>query len=347
MLRRRRSFKATVIWALAGIVLIQIGLGVLIETRLVSVRDPEYGLREARWRNRLAEHPNQKRIVFLGSSRVTCGVDAERITQALNGEAVAFNFGIPKAGPLGQRVYLERLHASGLVADIVLIEVMIPFLHGKDVPFEQRGLEGGCFALDEMRDLSFVRNLPGPYRKWLLCRSLPAQARREELRQFCGLDGLIPTPDLDRESRGLDAYGWRPSEPAGERQAELTALAHRQYDESYRTFALHPEQAHRLDELIGRCRELGITPVLVVMPEGSEFRRLLPADAEPVVKKLLDDLRVKHGVRVIDARSWMADESFIDMHHLNYPAARRFTDRLTQEAILPLARAQGLAVRLR
>src|SRR5688572_25434301 len=130
MSHRRRSFKATVIWALAGIALIQIGLSILIETRLVSVRDPEYGLREARWRDRLAEHPTQKRIVFLGSSRVTCGIDAERITQMLTGQAVAFNFGIPKAGPLGQRVYLERLHASGLAPDIVLIEVMIPFLHG-------------------------------------------------------------------------------------------------------------------------------------------------------------------------------------------------------------------------
>src|SRR5947209_5379146 len=107
--QRRRRFKRTVLWTLASIALIQLALTALIETRLVAVRDPEFALRESRLRERLAEHPNQPRIVFLGSSRVACGIDAERVTRILNGDGVAFNFGIPKAGPFCQGVYLERL----------------------------------------------------------------------------------------------------------------------------------------------------------------------------------------------------------------------------------------------
>jgi hypothetical protein len=341
--RRRRRFKGAVLWSVASLALIQLALSLLIETRLVSVRDPDYAFREARWRERLAERPKQTRIVFLGSSRIACGIDAERITQALDGDAVAFNFGIPRAGILGQRIYLERLHESGLVPDLVVIEVMVPFLHGKDVPFEDRGLEGGRFALDELQDVSLAHNLRGPFRKWLLSRSMPAQIHGEELRQCCGLDCIVPTPFLNREKRGLDAFGWRPSEPADDRQPELTKLAHRQYDEAYRTFSLHPEQVRRLEQLIARCHELGATPLLVLMPEGSEFRELLTTGAAPAIGKLLDDIRAQQGVRVIDARAWMADDAFIDMHHLHYFAARQFTDRLTSEAIRPLAQWKTFA----
>ncbi len=315
---------------LASIVSIQLALSALIETRLMSVRDPEYAFREARWRDRLAEHPNQTRIVFLGSSRVACGMDAERITRTLEGEAVAFNFGIPKAGPFGQRVYLERLMESGLPPDLVLIEVMVPFLHGKDAPFEQRGLEGERFALSELIDLPLARNVRGAYRKWLLHRTVPVQAHGEELRRHCGLDSVAPSAQLAREDAELDPYGWRASGLPPERLATVKALAHRQYDECYRSFAVHPEQARRLDELIARCRELGITPMLILMPEGSEFRHLLSDEGEARLEALLGELRAKHRIRVIDARAWMPDDAFIDMHHLKGQAAMAFSDRLAR-----------------
>jgi hypothetical protein len=328
---RRRRYKGVVLWTLAGILLIQLGLSTLIETSLMAVRDPEFALRETRWRDRLAEHSDRKRIVFLGSSRFACGIDAERVTRILDGDGVAFNFGIPKAGPFSQRVYLERLHDSGLLPDVVVIEVMTPLLTGADIPYEERSLDGERFALAELADVRIDRNYRGAYRKWLFHRTSPITAYGGELRKQCGLDSIAPASELDREDAKLDPYGWRASGLPPERLAEVTALAHRQYDACYRSFAIHPIQARRIDELIGRCRELGATPILMMMPEGSEFRRLLSPEGETRLQQLLDDLQARHGVRIIDARTWMGDEAFIDMHHLDGQAAMVFSERLAKE----------------
>ena len=345
--RRRIHFKRVVLWTLAGIVLIQAALSLLIETRLMSVRDPEYVFREARWRDRLAEHPDRTRILFLGSSRIACGIDAERMTRSFNGEAVVFNFGIPKAGPFAQRVYLERLNASGLLPDVLVIEVMVPLLGGREAPFEERGIDGERFAISELADLPFAKNFRGAYRKWLLHRAVPVQAHGAELRQQCGLDDVTPSLELRRENAELDAYGWRASGLPPERAAEVTALAHRQYDEGYRSFAVNPEQARRLDELIARCRELGVMPILMLMPEGSEFRRLLAPEGEARLRALLGGFQAKYQVRVIDARAWMRDDAFIDMHHLDGQAAMTFSARLAREAFGPNLCSLALAARRR
>lgn len=325
---RKRRPKLSIWWMLASFALLQFGISAAIEARLVSVRDPEYAFREARWRERLAEHPHQKRIVFLGSSRVACGIDAERITRRLNGDGVAFNFGIPRAGPFSQRTYLERLHETGLLPDVVVIEIMPPMLCGKDVPYEDHGLDGEKFALSELTDVSLVKNVRGAYRKWLFHRSLPVRTHGEELRHYWGLDTLTPATGIDRENGDLDPYGWRASGLPPERLAEVTALAHRQYDEHYRAFAIHPVQARRLHEFAARCRELGVDCKLLLMPEGSEFRRLMPADGEAQLQALLSEIRSRHGIAVIDARGWMKDDAFLDMHHLDGQAAMVFSERL-------------------
>jgi hypothetical protein len=276
---------------------------------------------------------------------VACGIDAERITRILDGDAVAFNFGIPRAGPFSQGVYLERLKDSGLLPDVVLIEVMVPLLCGKGVPFEDRGLDGERYALTELADLSFAGNVRGAYRKWLFHRWIPVRAHGAEIRQRCGLDCITPSIGLEREDADLDRYGWRASGLPPERIAEVKALAHRQYDENYRSFAVHPEQARRLNELIARCRAVGAMPQLILMPEGSEFRELLSAAGEGQLQGLLNDLQARHGVRVIDARAWMDDDAFIDMHHLDGQAAMVFSERLARETLAPSLRQRATALK--
>lgn len=328
--RDPRRFKHVVLWSLASIAFIQLGLTALIETRLMTVRDPEYVFRESRWRERLAEHPNQTRVVFLGSSRVACGIDAERMTYTMRGEAVVFNFGIPKAGPFSQRVYLERLHASGLVPDVVVIELMTPLLCGNETPFEERSLDGERFALSELADVSIGRNFRGAYRKWLYHRIKPVLAHGAELRHWFGIDAM-GNDELHRENADLDAYGWRASGLPPERLAEVKALAHRQYDVCYRSFAIHPEQRRRIDALLARCVELGAKPILLLMPEGSEFRDLLPSEGEARLQGFIQHLQTRHSVQVIDARRWMPDNAFVDMHHLDGPSAIAFSERLMRD----------------
>ena len=75
------------------------------------------------------------------------------------------------------------------------------------------------------------------------------------------------------------------------------------------------------------------------MPEGSEFRSLWTPAAEAKLRQLVDGVQQRHGVRLIDARDWMPDDAFFDMHHLHGHAATAFSERLAREAVGPLLRS--------
>ena len=67
------------------------------------------------------------------------------------------------------------------------------------------------------------------------------------------------------------------------------------------------------------------------MPEGTAFRSWYTPEAESVVAKFLAEVCDRHGVRLLDARCWIADEDFWDGHHLLPGGAARFTRRLLDE----------------
>jgi hypothetical protein len=89
-------------------------------------------------------------------------------------------------------------------------------------------------------------------------------------------------------------------------------------------------------DLLGLCRREGIPTALVVMPEGPVFRSWYPPRTWALVREFLDDLGREYRVGVIDARDWMAEEDFIDSHHLLPQAAELFSARLGHEALAPL-----------
>jgi hypothetical protein len=81
--------------------------------------------------------------------------------------------------------------------------------------------------------------------------------------------------------------------------------------------------------------------VLVLMPEGSEFRSWYPPSELPQIESFLGALQREYQVPLVDARTWIADDDFADSHHLLLPGAAQFTKRLGQE-VFPSGAPQEL-----
>jgi hypothetical protein len=90
------------------------------------------------------------------------------------------------------------------------------------------------------------------------------------------------------------------------------------------------------------CRRRNIRALLLLMPEGSEFRSWYPPGSGPLIDRYLAVLGRQYGVPVIDARKWMADRYFFDSHHLLSKGATQFTQRLGQQVLEPFLRAEHI-----
>src|SRR5206468_2819432 len=123
----------------------QVGLSYAANYGWPALRDPMYFDKEARLRLRVAEHTigasRPLTVAMFGSSRTLMALDGqlleEELTARVEGPAVAFNFGIPAAGPITNALNIRRLLRRGPRPDLVLIEMLPPLLAGQlPVPFE-------------------------------------------------------------------------------------------------------------------------------------------------------------------------------------------------------------------
>jgi hypothetical protein len=74
---------------------------------------------------------------------------------------------------------------------------------------------------------------------------------------------------------------------------------------------------------------------LLLMPEGSDFRNLYSAEACQTIDTYFQGLCRESNTELIDARTWMSDDSFSDSHHLLPCGAEQFTLRLWRDALEP------------
>jgi hypothetical protein len=339
--RRRwlRHHRAAALWFFAFFALSQLGLAVYVDQDAPAVRDPEFYLLEGMLRDRMAERPGRPTAMFLGSSRVAHGFDAKRATG--DHDAVVFNFGVPGSGPFFQTVMMDRLAADGVRTDILFLEVLHSFYNSAGVrSLDGSLLDGARLSYGEAVGLLDYtpKSQKGPLRRWALARALPVYRHQAELREQIGLDlfqpGEAPTPTF----APIDPLGYREREIDPEKYAMLTKLAHKQYDPFYTAFRFDPAAWNRLVGTVDRARAAGTDVVIVLMPEGSQFRSLCTPEVRTGVDDLVRKLRTEVGVTVVDAREWLPDAAFYDQHHLLPDGAAAFADRFRVEALEPALR---------
>jgi hypothetical protein len=319
-------------------VLFQVGL-VLAAERSRAISDPYFADREERLTELERAAPGAPVVLVLGTSRTLGGFASGRVGPAATvagTPAVAFNFGVPGAGPITQSVYLGRLLA-GHAPSVLILEVL-PSLFA-DLP--DRPQEANLLLADRLTwaEIDLVTSRYAFPVESTRARRAAADRCPWDAHRFKIMSRLepeaIPGESRLNSGRSADAHGWHPSmAPAPDRKAfERIAPPYRA--------ALHdwkpgPAPTLALRDAITMCRERGITVALLIMPESSEFRALYSPPVRESVNAFLAGVCAEFDCPLIDAREWTPDDGFVDGHHLLRPAALTFTDRLTTEAILPL-----------
>ena len=81
---------------------------------------------------------------------------------------------------------------------------------------------------------------------------------------------------------------------------------------------------------------------MVLTPESTDYRSWFPAGSEQQLQDYCAQLRRKHDLWIVDARDWLADDEFMDGHHVMEQGAVTFTRRLEQEVLGKLVSGSAL-----
>jgi hypothetical protein len=339
----RRKAPRALAWGLALFAAVQLGLGLASEL-YPRIRDPLYGDKLVKLKQRLPDSGRPPTVVMLGSSRTGLAFHGKRVEEHLAAElgrpAVAFNYGIPASGPVTHLVYLNRLLADGVVPDLLLVEVLPSML--ADIPAAP--LERNWFYADRLtyaeQDLVIRHGYPaGEVReRWWKSVLVPGYTLRFQVMSRLA-PSWIPWQLRFDWSRGADECGWGTTVTqsiAADDLAKGVARARAEYAPVLAD--LHPggPSARALEELLTVCRQRGVPVRLVLMPEGSVFRTYYGPGVNDRLTAFLADLTDRAGLPpVTDARGWLPDDAFYDSHHMFAAGAEAFTDRLTREVIAP------------
>jgi hypothetical protein len=323
-------------------ILLQFGFGLAANhSRLIS--DPLYADKEARLALLERSAPSARSVVVLGSSRTLNGFAAGRTTEALSNAhvpAVAYNFGVPGAGPITQAVYLRRLMDAGHRPAVLFAEVM-PALFAESplAPAESALLQADRLTRTEIELVVERYSFPGDVfrARRASANHWPLSVHRFKLLSRLEPDS-VPGESRIHAGRAADDHGWLPPKPNIAPDPEAFNRAASDYGPALRDFQPGAPQALALRDTLLLGREHGVTVALVLMPEAAAFRALASDPGRARLSAFLAAICSEFGCRLIDAREWVADDGFLDGHHLTRAAAITFTDRLTAEAITPLVR---------
>jgi hypothetical protein len=336
---RRRSRRAVLV-GLALFALVQVVLAPAVLRWGLCLRDPGYGHQVSRLKQRLAERPRPLLVVQVGSSRTLFGLRGQvaepALSERLGRPIVLFNMGLTGAGPITNLLNLRRLLNEGIRPDLLLIEVLPLSLTEEPVIAEvlPERLPVSRLNSDEMHLLARCAGAdrPGVEREWWLAQTLPVHAYRFALVALAAPNLLPPSRRWDLNPLdNTDASGWfelrslSPERVRLFRAAEKTA-----YAPPLRAFRLSQRKLAVVRQTIDLARRSGVAPALVLMPEGGFFRCLYPSAVREQIHEALTRLSQDCGVPLLDLRNCVADDGFLDAHHLYPEGAARYTRRLAE-----------------
>lgn len=326
----------------AAFVLFQLGLALAIEDWWPQFRDPYYAYRAARLLRQVRAKPRPFIVLALGSSQVQDGlmpaVLDQTATQRLGRPVKAFNFGVPGAGPLVNLLNYRRLETAGFRPELLLLEVVpICWTEEGNSPVLSRLTADRL----ERHEVAFV----GQYglsarewtRDWWEVSLLPTHGHRFALLARLAPD-LVPASSRLDWARHVDDSGWQ--EPlvrtvSPEQRCRAVTQACAKYRACLARFQANPSACRALEDLLERCRRHAVPVVLLWMPESTAIRGCYPPAVETRIHRYLETLRRRYAAPLLNARTWVADDDFLDGRHLLVGGARVFTERLAKELRFP------------
>jgi hypothetical protein len=329
----------------------QVALTLAMERWLPQMRDQEWHSKLVRLRRRLAKEPRPALVVMQGSSRTLFGFAADRFSGRRGpggAPVVAFNFGLAGAGPLREWLCLRQLLQEGIRPDLLLVEVLPVLLNapGPGRQCEENWLYVPHLAGMDIALLKPYCSRPGRLAKaWLRSRLLPCCTNRQGIVRALAPRWLPPEPPSNVLAR-MDRWGWVPvtwGPVSAETRRSSTEATRRHYAPAFQDFRIGSGPARALADCLELCRREQIRVALVLMPEGPAFRSWNTPAAEAQLQGFLAELRKKYPAGLIDARTWVGEEGFLDSHHLLPGGATVFSNRLADEVLRLWDAPPGLA----
>ncbi len=334
----KRLAPAVLVWIAVGYVIAQIALFVWMDESWQPTRVKVEHQKLRALRTLVASEPERPLVLMLGSSRTDWGFQAGKLNGQLGPDGrpiLAYNLGVPTAGPMHEALYLRDLLADGIRPRLLLVEFVATHFNEprRGLMSEEDMIDAPCLSASQL--IYYAQHFSHPRKKvgqWIEGRLAPWYTFRYNFHHRLQ-ETDDPNPN-DPASRPMDEWGWRlltTELPTEERRAARWAGAYAMYAASLQRFRFADGPTRAMHELLARCRDEQIPVALVHMPTCERFRNLYHPDAAAALRKFVDELRERYKPYLIDATNWLEEEEFDDGHHLLYSGACHFTARLIGE----------------
>jgi hypothetical protein len=327
--------RTALLWGLLAFLACQAAFAAVLDRRYPELYDAEYGRRLTALRTHQAEAPERPVFLVLGSSRTALAFRPEIVPPLRTpsgAEVLPFNCSHMGAGPLLNLMDLRRLLADGIRPTWLLVEVMPAYFAHDGDNFLMLGAAARDFPL-------LRRHLPGwrLYGDYLLRRAqLAPRVPAELVRRLAPAWQLVPPAAGDAAVASLGGCPFLEPDVDEPTRRRRTAVLRDHMACCLNPFRITGTADQATRKLLRLCRREGIAVVLLVTPEGSEYRSWYAPDAYAILESYLDGLCAEFGVPLVDARDWLSDADFYDSHHVLERGANCFTRRLAEEVLRPV-----------
>jgi hypothetical protein len=293
-------------------------------------------------KERVAENPDRPLLLVVGSSRIGEGFEPELLPVLQNawGErALPFNFSHLAAGPIMNLVNVRRVLAEGIHPRWIVLEMAPTCLSHESSSMP--------LTMSAAGDLVALQRYFNPWEVWgiyLRGRVNPWYKHRMGLLQeYCPSLATEATEsdEVHLEPLGGDRHWLAVHAVAPEERNRRTAVVRKIYYEDLQHYRVQATCDRATRDLLALCRQQRIPAILLMTPEGTEFRSWYSPQAREEVDRYMAGLAREFGVPVVDTRDWCVDGEFTDSHHLLQPGADRYTRRLGQEVLVPFVEGRS------
>jgi hypothetical protein len=352
---RSHRARGTLLWALALFTAGQLIAVALLDYPFWRLRFPS----AADALGRFEARPSAD-IVFLGSSRFGGGIKPAEIESLLTRTSPGvpcsvLNGAVVAGDAIASELVLGKLLRAGARPRLVVVEVMPENLNSYNEwqSMHVRRQYRWEDLPEHFREVCWSRQLG----RFLSARVLAlhmhrGQVRQALLRALRPNDQPAPPPPPPTPLSGPPDWEHLLRPPHRPMPPELTAIL-RTTDgprRFLRWFALGGDCPASLERILALGEQQGFKVVLLAPAVTQVYRReyTLPIEAE--FQRYIAGLRQRHGCSFVDARDWLDDSLFVDMHHHHHLGGLYLSRLFTYRVLAPWWRqevggANGLAAR--
>jgi hypothetical protein len=264
---------------------------------------------------------------------------------------LVFNFALSGSGPVRELLALRRLFVRGICPSVEIIEVFAPYFTQAGYYSEEINLLRTDAYWSDLAPLAELY----PRRRWEVFAKLveeslsPGVYYRSQVLHHTARFLLPPAGCLDCSYRDIldfftDGSGWMPlpDPPNPEEMSRRVAAGRGTVQPVLDGFQIDPIADGAMRRLLAECREHGTKPVFLLMPEQTALRDCYTPAARLAMREYLAGLLESQGIPVIDARSWVGDDRFMDFFHLSPAGADAFSERFGRLVLRPLLQGTPL-----